>query len=109
MRPPKALNLQAIDFLGTGPTFWSSQHADGPLWAPISHATFARRPLDVPDAVERRLQRLNHHPMHRGRFMTLDEERLVSVTKEEVLHFLVGHPAKHCWVSDLVAIEMQDG
>src|SRR5258708_6451395 len=56
-----------------------------------------------------RVQSSSHELMHRFWLVSLDKIRLPAVASEEIGKLLIIHPAKHGRVSDLVAVEMQDG
>src|SRR5437879_11703395 len=47
--------------------------------------------------------------MHRLWFVSLDKIRLPAVAREKLGEFLIIHPAKQGWISDLVAIEVENG
>ena len=55
----------------------------------------ARAVLDLPDAVQTRLQRDGQCFVHDARLVALDEEHLVATTRDLLAHFRIGGATEH--------------
>ena len=97
----------AVDNLGTGPSFGRGQHDHGPP-RPRRSAGKPCIVLDVPDALDCRVERGRHRFVHRGRLVALDEIRQPAVALQQLLQLFARDARKERRVGDLVAIQMQD-
>ena len=108
MRAPRTFDFLAVHFLRPRPSFWRSQDDHGPTrTCPVAARTCFL--LNLADFVNNAIQRLGHQLMHDGRVIPLDKIRLVAVADEETFQLIPADAGQHCWVGDLVTVQMQDG
>ena len=104
---PAALGRKAVDVLRARPALRRPQHDHRP-GLPRRLAIVARRALDLPDPVERPVERGRKGLVHPLGLLALDEQRLPAVPAEERDELVLRDPGEHGRVRDLVAVQVQD-
>ena len=108
VRSPKALNLQAIYFLGAGPALGAAEHNHRPSGALGRLPSVAPCFLDRTNALNCLLQDVGHPPVHQLGLVTFDEQGFVAIPGKELTDLFVVHPAEYGRVGNLVAVKMKD-
>src|SRR6185503_5788967 len=99
MRPPGPLDLVALDFFRTGPSFRRPQHDHRPSrtdWI----VRRARGFLNRANLTNRPIEGRRHLLMHLGRFAPLDEVWGVAVAVKQRLEFLMADSREQRRVRD---------
>jgi hypothetical protein len=107
MGAPKALHLFAIDFLRARPALWAPQHDHRPARA-AAYLAAAGKDLNGADAVEHFIERARHLFVHLFGIAALDEEGIVTITRQKLPYFFIRHAAHNGRIGNLVAVEMKD-
>jgi len=108
MRPERALNGLAVDFLRPRPALGRAQHdhrPHGSLAKPID-ARVGLNPLDLADDL---IQYGGHPLVHRLGLIAFDEVGRVSITAKQRLQLVAADAGQHCRAGDFVAVQVQDG
>src|SRR5690348_4579967 len=109
MRAPKTLDFFTVDLLRSGPSLGASQNDHGPMGVGSRGcAGSARFILYGLDLFNHDIQGGCHLLMHGFRIRAFDEIRLITITPEQILQFLMADARKHCRARDLVSVEVQD-
>ncbi len=108
MRPPGALDRQAVHFLRTRPAFRRAQDEHRPLRT-LGHAVLASCPLDFRDLVERLVESCRERLVHPHRLVTRHDDRPPAVALEQRDQLAFRDPGEHRRVRDLVAVELEHG
>src|SRR4029077_6629419 len=108
MRAPRVLHRLSVDNFWSRPTLRTAQDQHRPGWqARVLLSSSAV--LNKLNFIHYGVQSSGHELMHGLRFAPLDKIRLPAVAGEEIRELLIIHPAKQGWISDLVAIEVENG
>src|SRR5690242_11136940 len=110
VRPPIIFNFFTVDFFRSGPSLRTAQNDHGPMGISSRRwAGSARFVLYGPDLFNDDIHRGRHRLMHELRIGAFYEVRLITITQEQILQFLMADAREHCWTCDLVPVEVQDG
>ena len=107
MGAPEAFDLVSVDLLGTGPSLGAAQDHHRPARPLHLGARSARLLLDAADFPDAVFQGRRHRLMHAGGIGAFDEIRLVAITAEQELQFVVRDAGENGGIGDLVAVQMQ--
>ena len=108
VRPPVALDLEAVNIVRAGPALGSAQDDHRPARAG-GVAVFARIGLIGENLLYAVIKRLGHGAVHGHGVAALDEVRLPAAAVEESFELFVRDAGKDGRVGYLVAIEVQYG
>jgi hypothetical protein len=107
MGPERALDLQPVNHLRSGPTLRGAQHDHRPT-RPGRLRAGAGPGLDRVNGLDGLVQDGGHQLMHRFRIIALDEARVPAAATQELLQLLRLDPGQDRGVADLVAVQVQD-
>ena len=108
VRPERALVLQSVDELRSGPALGRAQHDHRPARA-SRVAGVSRARLELADVPDGGIERRGHQLVHPVRIAALHEIGRPAAATEELVELLVLDAGEHGGIADLVAVEVQDG
>ena len=107
VRPPRALDLLAIDLPRSGPALGGAQddHRPGPV---PPFGMLAVLDADLADDVQGDVERLRQLAVDVGRVVAGDRQDLVPVALEQLDQLVLRDAGEHRRIGDLVAVEVED-
>ena len=106
VRTEGALDLHAVHVARSGPALGGAQHDHRPAGA-HAEAVGTGIGLNGADAVQRRVQRRRHLPVHVGGLVAHHEVRFMAVAAQQLRQLVLADARQHGRAGDLVAVEMQ--
>ena len=107
VRAPRVLDLLPVDLARPGPALGRAEDQHRPR-GPLRLAVLARAPLDLGDAVERRVERSRERLVHGLGLVARHDHRVPAVAAEEREQLVLRDPREQRRVRDLVAVEVED-
>jgi hypothetical protein len=107
MRTEGSLNPFTIHNRWTGPALRCRENNHRPPRSGRAAAA-ARRLLDLADVVERPIERVGHHRVHRRRLGAFDEPWPPPVTLQQVFKLFAGNPREHGRIRNLEAVQVEN-
>ncbi len=108
VRPEGSFIRLAVDRLGSGPPLGRCEYDHGPA-RPFRLAMYAAIRLYLPNLLHGGIQCRRHCLVHRHRLIPLHKVRSPAVAAQQLLQFFAGDAGQKGRISDLVAVQMQNG